>query len=280
VLRASEAEWKLFGDLIESRLGIVFEESRREILLARLQPRLAALHLETLTEYYHYLSRHPNADAEQPEIARTVTNGETYFFRESQQFEILTRHIVPDLCRRPRNRPLQILSAGCSSGEEPYSVGISLRESGLADSDWNIEGCDINPARLEKARAGVFDESSLRVCDDGRRQRYFRPSSGRFEVRPDYRAGVRFFEANLACEERALVDRYDVIFCRNVLIYFSDTAFQRTIDLLARHLVPGGFLLLGHSESLIDKRDDFQPVCLDGKIVYRLGGAGPSSGSS
>lgn len=269
MLRASEAEWKLFGDLIESRLGIVFEESRREILLARLQPRLAALHLDTLTDYYHHLTFHPNRDAEQAEIAKTVTNGETYFFRESQQFEVLARHVVPDLCRRPRTRPLHILSAGCSSGEEPYSVGISLREAGIAPAEWNIDGCDINPARLDKARAGVFEESSLRVCDDGRRQRYFRPEGGRYQVRPDYRAGVRFFEANLACQDLDLGPRYDVIFCRNVLIYFDAAARRRVIERFYERLQPGGCLLLGHSESLINLSTQFEIVHLREDLVYR-----------
>jgi chemotaxis protein methyltransferase CheR len=277
---ASEEEWKLLGDLIEARLGIVFDPGRRDILESRLEPRLAALHLDTLTDYYHHLIRHPRREQEQAELAKHVTNGETYFFRESQQFDLLTHRVLPELHGLGRLRPLRILSAGCSSGEEPYSLAFSLRDAGLAASTWEVDGCDVNGARLEKARAGLFDEPSLRVCDEGRRRRYFQPAAGRFRVRGDFRDGVRFFFGNLAGDDGGLLRSYDVVFCRNVLIYFSEIAFHRAVDLLARHLVPGGYLFLGHSESLIDRRSDFDPLCLDGKIVYRRKEDEPSSGSS
>ncbi len=272
MIRFQDVEWRLLSEVIESRFGLVFDAMRKEMLEDRLTERLVALHLETFTEYYHYLVSHPNREKEFSALAENVTNGETYFLRERHHFEILTKHIVPGLMAARGANPLRILSGGCSAGQEAYSIALMLRETcgGPKALQWEIDACDINPIRLSQANEAVYEESSLRACDNDERSRWFNRINGRWAVKPEYRQGIRFFEANLVARNSMMWGVYDVIFCRNVLIYFSDAAFHTAIDRFAQCLSPGGFLILGHSESLINKRTDFEPVCLDNRIVYRL----------
>ena len=271
---AAEAEWRLLTGLIESRFGLCFPGIRREILESRLRARLQELHLESYSEYYRYLRVHPQREAEYDHLVRRITNNETYFFREAHQFEVLTRDILPPLLPQLRGRPLRLLSAGCSSGEEAYSLAITLQNAGLErlGVTWAIDACDVNADRIARARAGVYEESALRACDPATRARYFTAVDGRFRLNDRHRAGVRFFEANLALPGAPVQPAtYDAIFCRNLLIYFSPEAFDGLIRQFAGWVRPGGYLLLGHAESLIDRGTDFEPVCLPDAVVYRAG---------
>jgi chemotaxis protein methyltransferase CheR len=265
------ADLKLLGDLIQERFGLTFEGVRQDILAARLGPRLRELHLDSPRAYYEYLRFHPQRDAEFERLPVLVTNNETYFFRETRQFEVLVEHVVPERRRASPGRPLRLLSAGCSSGEEPYSLGIALQGAGHAPGRvWEIDACDLNVERIARAKEGVYEEGSLRSCDVETRRRYFTQEGDRFRLRERYRAGVRFFQSNLLSPGFALErDAYDVVLCRNLLIYFGDAAFDRLIGLLARSLLPGGYLFLGHSESLFDRTTELQPVVLGGAVVYR-----------
>lgn len=268
----SDAEWKLLADLLEEQFGLSFTGVRREILESRLTPRFAAVQCAGPLQYYHHLRFHPERDRELAALPAAVTNNESFFFREAHHFRIITQHVVPALRDELRRRPLRILSAGCSSGEEPYSIVITLQEEtfGQLPKGWEIDACDLNPARLAQAREAHYGENALRNCDEGARRRYFCQRDGRYVLLERYREGVRFFPANLAREETPLPwDAYDVILCRNLLIYFRDEAFLRTAGRLARALAPGGLLLLGHSESLIDREPVLQPVIVDGVVVYR-----------
>jgi chemotaxis protein methyltransferase CheR len=272
--RFEAADWKLLTDLIQDRFGLTFDGVRSEILESRLKPRLAELHLKSLRDYYQFLSLHPEREAEFGRLRPLITNNETYFFREAHHFDVLVRRIVPDLRAALRTRPLRILSAACSSGEEAYSIVISLQNAGLelAGVQWEIDACDLNPERVSQARKGVYDAGSLRACDDETRRRYFREVGGRFELRERYRKGVRFFEANLLAPNGSFGwGTYDAIFCRNMLIYFGEEAFDGVIGLFARSLTPGGYLLLGHSESLLDRVTDFLPVSFGNGVIYRKG---------
>ena len=274
--RFETAEWKLLTDLIQERFGLTFGGVRGEILEARLRPRLHALHLRELRDYYHYLRFHPDRDAEFDRLAPLITNNETYFFRESHHFDILVRHVIPERREALRARPLRLLSAGCSSGEEAYSLVITLQNAGLelAGIRWEVDACDLNPERIAQAREGVYDAGSLRACDDETRRRYFKEESGRFRLRERHRKGVRFFQANLSAPNGTFGWAcYDAILCRNMLIYFSDDAFDGAIGLFARSLGPGGYLLLGHSESLLDRTSEFLPVSFGTGVVYRKGAA-------
>jgi chemotaxis protein methyltransferase CheR len=271
----NEVEWKLLADLIQERFGLSFSGVRRDILESRLKPRLQELHLQTILEYYHYLRFHPDRELEFGTLARRITNNETYFFREPHHFDIITRQVIPPLAAELKRRPLRILSAGCSSGEEAYSLVISLQNAGLefGGVTWEIDACDLNPLRIGQAREGVYEPTSLRACDDDAKRRYFDSRDGKYVLKPRHRTGVRFFESNLSSPQAGMGwGMYDVILCRNLLIYFSETSFNRLISVFARCLPPSGWLLLGHSESLIDRGTDFSPVCVEGAVVYRRGG--------
>jgi len=272
----SDAEWKLLSDLFHDRFGLVFEGIRRSFLEPRLAPRLRDLRLASYREYYHYLLFHPQREGEIGQLKVLLTNNETYFFRESHQLALLTNHLVPALMPRLEGRPLRVLSAGCSSGEETYSIVMQLQNAGLElrGVTWQVDGCDLNPRRLATAREAVYDANSMRGVPQEVRERHFDMVDLRFALRERHKKGVRFFEANLVDPAAGIGwGPYDVIFCRNVLIYFSESSFDAAISALARCLARGGTLMLGHSESLIDRRSDFVPICIDGSIVYRKAGA-------
>jgi chemotaxis protein methyltransferase CheR len=265
------ADLKLLGDLIQERFGLTFDGVRQEILASRLQPRMRELRMETPRAYYEYLRFHPQRDAEFDRLPALVTNNETYFFRETRQFEILIDHVLPERRAAAPSRPLRLLSAGCSSGEEPYSLAIALHDAGLplAGKSWEIDACDLNPERIGRAREAIYDETSLRACDAETRRRYFTAQDARFRLKDRYRAGLRFFQSNLLAPGFTLERPYDVILCRNLLIYFCDSAFESLIRIFARSLAPGGYLFLGHSESLFDRCTEFVPVVMGGLVIYR-----------
>jgi chemotaxis protein methyltransferase CheR len=267
-----QAELKLLTDLIEERFGLAFQGIRLEILESKLKPRLRELHLTTVRDYYQYLRFHPDREGELARLPAMVTNNETYFFRETHQFELLVSHVIPERRAALRGRPFRVLSAGCSSGEEPYSLSIALHNAGiaLAGISWEIDACDLNVERIARAQEGLYSESSLRACDADARRKYFVAEAGGFRLRDKYRANVRLFPTNLMAPHGALGwSVYDVILCRNMLIYVSEEAFSQVIGLFARSLLPGGYLLLGHSESLLDRKTAFAPAMVNGAVVYR-----------
>jgi chemotaxis protein methyltransferase CheR len=266
------AELKLLTDLIEERFGLAFQGIRLEILESKLRPRLRELHLTTVRDYYQYLRFHPDREGELARLPAMVTNNETYFFRETHQFDLLVSHVIPERRAALRGRPFRVLSAGCSSGEEPYSLSIALHNAGitLAGISWEIDACDLNVERIARAQEALYTESSLRACDADARRKYFVAEPGGFRLRDKYRANVRLFPTNLMAPSGALGwSVYDVILCRNMLIYVSEEAFSQVIGLFARSLLPGGYLLLGHSESLLDRKTAFAPAMLNGAVVYR-----------
>jgi chemotaxis protein methyltransferase CheR len=223
-------------------------------------------------DYYQYLRFHPDRETELARLPAMVTNNETYFFRETHQFDLLVSHVIPERRAALRGRPFRVLSAGCSSGEEPYSLSIALHNAGLglAGISWEIDGCDLNLERIARAQEALYPETSLRACDADARRKYFVAEPGGFRLRDKYRANVRLFPTNLMAPNGALGwSVYDVILCRNMLIYVSEEAFGQVIGLFARSLLPGGYLLLGHSESLLDRKTAFAPAMLNGAVVYR-----------
>lgn len=269
---AEAADWKLLSDLIQTRYGLLFDGSRRDILDSRLRSRMRELGLESLREYYLHLRSHPDREAELTRLACLITNNETYFFRETHQFDILIRHVVPPLRPSLEERSLKVLCAGCSSGDEAYSLVIALQNAGLETTGvtWEIDAHDVDSEQIAKGREALYDQSSLRACDPESRRRYFTTVDGGYRLKDRHRQGVRFFETNLVAPKGALGRGvYDVVLCRNMLIYFTQSAFTSVIDLFAQSLRPGGYLMLGHSESLLDRNTPFVSVLLDGAVVYR-----------
>jgi chemotaxis protein methyltransferase CheR len=265
---------RLVRDVIYNYCGIFFEDDSLYLLDRRLRPRLEALSLEDFTDYYRYL-RSAGSEArrsELEEVVDRVTTNETYFFRESYQLDAFRHEILPAIwSARPRGNHLSIWSAGCSTGEEAYSIAILILESGLF-GDWDVRvlGNDISRRVIQVARRAVYGRASFRSTDEYYLRRYFREVGGKHQVRDDVRSLVNFGHINLLDDAMvSLVGEVDVIFCRNVLIYFDYASRRRVIATFHRKLIHGGYLLLGHSESLSSISTSFELVHLKQDMVYR-----------
>jgi len=265
-------EHLLLNEVIERQFGLSFAPAKKEFLESRLKPRLASLHLRRFIDYYLLLQYDLNGELEH--LARLITNNETYFFREIYQFEGLFADGL-DVLRKAgwSNGELRVLSAGCSSGEEPYTLNLYARNAAarVPALKTTIDAFDIDADRLRMAREAVYGVGSLRSTTDDQKAQYFSEfTTDRWQLRRTYREGVSFGPGNiLDIASFQKPKPYDVVFCRNVLIYFSEAAFQHAIANFARVLRPGGLLFLGHSESLIGKSDRFETVRLERCIAYR-----------
>ncbi|MEM9593477.1 MAG: protein-glutamate O-methyltransferase CheR [Acidobacteriota bacterium] len=264
-------ELALFNELFSSKFGLHFPEHKREILESRLLPRLRANHLQRFSDYYLLLQY--DFQQELDPLTRAITNNESYFFRETSQFDSLKGDVIKELIQGGRTGSLNVLSAGCSSGEEPYTLNIYLRALyPVADPrTLRIDGVDLDSERLAQAASARYRPGSLRALDDEQTRRYF-DSVGEdsYELRTAYREGVHFRGGNIL--EPVTLRRglpYDAVFCRNVLIYFSEPALKTAIDHFSQIVRPGGLLYLGHSESIIGLSDAFQAERLGQCIAYR-----------
>ncbi len=265
-----DAEFRMLCELLRSHCGLHFGEESRFVLERRLGRRVVELGLGSFSAY-HYLLR---GDASgQDELARVVdelTTNETYFFRERNQLTALIDEIIPEL-RRTSSRPVHVWCAGCSSGEEPYSVVMLAREAGLEPGvDLRVYASDISRAMLQKARRGLYRESSFRQTEDALRHRYFTEKDGSFRIADDVKKQVDFIHLNLIDRTKiALLGTMDVILCRNVIIYFSLDTKKEVIGTFETRLRGGGYLLLGHSESLVNVSSAFELRHLRHDLVYR-----------
>ncbi len=264
-------ELALFNELFANNFGIHFPEHKLEILESRLLPRLRANGVQRFMDYY-LLLQYDLARELEP-LTRAVTNNESYFFRETAQFEALGGTQLDELCQGgPRPGQLSFLCAGCSSGEEPYTLNIFVRgfPASLAGA-LTIEGIDIDSERLEMARRAIYRPTSLRALTPEQTSRYFiRHETDGFELRETFRRGVQFHYGNiLDSDSFPGHGHFDAVFCRNVLIYFSEPALKAAVENFARVVRPGGMLFLGHSESIIGLTTAFQAERIGSCIAYR-----------
>ena len=266
-------EFRLLRDFVYGHCGILVRDDMKFVMQRRLSPRLEVLGLKDFSAYYRYLRFDAQRRAELETAIEALTTHETYFFREPRQLKAFTEEVLPLLERRnARLRRLRFWSAGCSSGEEAYTVAMLLKESGRFEG-WDVEvhGTDISRRVLAQARQGEYGASALRATPPEKVERYFtQVGPNRVRVRDEVRAWVSFGHQNLLDPESGpLLSRMDAVFCRNVMIYFDTPARQRVLRLIYDRLVPGGYLLLGHSENLINLSADFELVHLKGDLVYR-----------
>jgi chemotaxis protein methyltransferase CheR len=268
----SAEEFRLLRDLVYEYCGIFFQDDVTYILERRLNPRLRQLEISTFNEYYRYLRFSSQRRQELEEIIELLTTNETYFFREEYQLKAFSEEILPELIERhKRDRRLRIWSAGCSSGEEAYTIAMILKEERQLDG-WNVEvfGNDISRKVLQAARKGVYGRSSFRVLDPYYRDKYFVPHGDQMRVIDSLRSLVSFGQLNLLDREMLqLVGKVDIIFCRNVLIYFDQSARRQVVATFYEKLRGNGYLLLGHSESLMNITTVFELVYLKNDMVYR-----------
>ena len=264
--------FRLLRDAIYRRTGIWFADTSKYLLQKRLSPRARELNFESFQKYFYFLQYDPRADAEFDEIYDLVTTKETYFFREPAQLSAFVEEIVPDLLSRKSVKKIRVWSAGCASGEEPYSIAILLQESRYFQrAGFEIFASDISNEVLVRARKGQYRDTAFRSTDPTIRDKYFtRQPDGSWRIGDDIRNRVSFGRLNLYDEPRvSLLGHLDVIFCRNVIIYFDDVSKRSVISNFYNRLVDGGYLLLGHSESLISLSTQFKLKHLINDMVYQ-----------
>jgi len=271
----SEEEFRLLRDFIHERYGLYFDESQRLSLRSRLAPRLGSLDLLSFEDYYHYLRFGPDREEELQRMVSHLTNNETYFFREQAQLNVFSQTVLKSLRERKAQtgeRTLRILSAGCSTGEEAHTLAMIIYDSGQFFWNWDVQivGMDVDRAALDKAKKGVYFHNSFRALDPKILERHFAKDGLGAQVKEAIRRMVRLRLGNLM--DAASYDGLrplDVILCRNVLIYFSDATIRKVVSLFYEALAPGGYLLLGHAESLSRITDLFTPIRFPGAMVYQ-----------
>ena len=266
-------EFRLIRDFVNRFCGIYFADDSAYIVERRLRERLRELRLDDFGEYYRYLRYHPRAESELESAAEVLTTNETYFFREAYQLRAFTDEILPVARARALARGarrIDVWSAGCSSGEEVYTIAMLIEASGLFDGwDVRVFGNDISRRVLRKARDATYTSASFRAMIPEYERFFITTEEGR-QVHPRIRSMCHFGHLNLMNERRmAIVGRVDVTFCRNVLIYFDDTSRRKVLDTIYQRLHRGGYLLLGHSESLLQSGTAFEIAQLTTDIAYR-----------
>ncbi len=264
--------FRLLRDQIYRRTGMWFADSSKYLLQKRLSPRARELNFDSFQKYFYFLQYDPRADAEFDQIYDLVTTNETYFFREPAQLTAFAEEIVPEILERKTMKKVRIWSAGCSSGEEPYSIAILLQESRWFErAAFEIFASDINQQVLGKARRGHYRETAFRATDATLRDRYFtRDADGSWKISDEIRNRVSFGRLNLYDEGRvSLLGNLDVVLCRNVIIYFDDASKRVVVNSFYNRLQEGGYLLLGHSESLISLSTQFKLRHLRNDMVYQ-----------
>jgi chemotaxis protein methyltransferase CheR len=272
IIPLEEEVFRLIRDFVRDYCGIYFDDDSRYLLEKRLSRRVRSLHFSNFREYYRYLLYHKNREEELTSIIDIITVNETYFFREQNQLKTFSEEILPELrdINKDKKR-LRVWSAGCSTGEEPYTIAILVLEKGYFHN-WNIEifGSDINQRVLQAARSGIYRKNSFRATEPYFLRKYFREEDNISRISDNVKQYVNFSHLNLLDPFKVkLVGTVDVIFCRNVLIYFDYPSRKKVIDMFYERLADGGYLLLGHAESLINISTAFSLRHFKYDMVYQ-----------
>jgi chemotaxis protein methyltransferase CheR len=256
----TQAEFTRFSEFIIGQCGIKMPPSKKIMLEARLQKRLRSLEIPSYNEYYQYIHSE-GGSGELVHMLDAVTTNKTEFFRESIHFQYLTQTILPEALSEQegsklKGRPFFLWSAGCSTGEEPYTLAMVLSEFAHQHPSFrfSVIATDISTKVLDRARDGIYDEDRTAAIPLALKQRYVLRSKDRgknlVRIVPELRAAVQFKRLNLMDESFSFSEPLDVIFCRNVIIYFDRSTQERLINRFCRVLKPEGHLFLGHSESV------------------------------
>ena len=266
-LTMTDHEFNRLRKVVYDRAGIWFQDSKKYVLESRLARRLEELKLESFQQYLMLLTMGPYQQDEFQEMFNRITINETSFFRNSPQLDVFERQVLPGLLEARRHkRTLRIWSSACSTGEEPYTLAIQLhRTLGVRLADWKIEilGTDISEKALTAAQTARYAAYSMRTVQPLVLQRYFKQAGGFYQLDPTIQSMVHFELLNLKDSTAARrFGTWDVIFCRNVLIYFDDAMKKHCAELFHRQLAPDGTLFIGHSETLrnVDVAFDAVPV--------------------
>jgi chemotaxis protein methyltransferase CheR len=271
---------RLVRDLLNDRSGLTFADDNLGLLERRLRERMGALGLGDLADYLRLLGPGAEGDAELAELYELVATKETYLFREDYQLRAFRDSVLPVLAREGAKRKrLTCWSAGCSTGEEAYSVAVVLLESGLLGGwDVRVIGTDLSRRRLATARAGVYGQAAFRATSADRRRQFFVEREDGVHVCGALRRMCQFGLLNLVDMGRApKIQHVDAIFCRNVIIYLDSRSRRQVVLGLHDRLREGGYLMLGHAESLIHDPCGFELVRVGRDLLYRKPAQGERS---
>ncbi len=269
----SEEDFLKFREFFYRKTGIYFEESKRYFVDKRLVERLAATGTASFREYFVNL-RFDTRGAELQQLVNVMTVNETYFFREEYQFKCMVTSLLPEIARNKRpGEPIRIWSIPSSSGEEPYSICLYLLEHwpDIANYDVEIVASDIDTDILAQAKQGIYSQRSVQNLPAALLQKYFKKTrTGDWQISNDLREAVDFTQCNLSDPLSARAyHHFDLIFCRNLLIYFDDVSRRGAADVFYNALNPGGFICLGHSESMSRISSVFRIRKFADAIVYQ-----------
>ncbi len=265
IKRLSDEEFKKFAKLVHDESGIFMKETKITLLSNRLRKRLQLLKIEEFSDYYDYLVK-LTGDAKIKEyelLLDVVSTNETYFFRNERHFEALTKHCFPEIAKTKTNKKLKIWSAACSTGEEPYTLAICLLENMNLFPGWDVEivATDIALSVLEFAKKGIYSGRRIEKVEPALLAKYFTPIPGEekeYKVKDSLRKIVKFDSLNFFKDSVKFPKDVDIIFCRNVMIYF-DKDHQRTLVAdFYKSIRDEGFLFIGHSETLHSVSEDFK----------------------
>lgn len=273
-LEMTDSQFRLIRDFFRTHCGLHFGDDSRFLLEKRLARRIRELDLGSFASYLYLLRKDSTGVDEVAAAIDELTTNETYFFRERSQLHALFDEILPETLERRRSqgaRTVSLWSAGCSSGEEAYSLVMLGKEAGFEPGvDFRVYASDISRRVLQKARRGVYRPASFREGLDDFQKKYFVEEEGLWKISDDIKRHVVFTRLNLLDRPRvALLGTMDVILCRNVIIYFDLETKREVIGRFHEKLHPGGYLLLGHSESLINISSAFPLAHLRNDLVYR-----------
>ncbi len=265
-------EYKNFQNFLEKACGIVLGENKHYLVSSRLNRLMQENNIETLQALVDSLERSLNSPLK-TRVIEAMTTNETLWFRDTYPFEVLTQTIFEEH-REQRKPSVRIWSAACSSGQEPYSMSMVAEEYAKKNPGFRVEivATDISQAILNEAKHATYDALALaRGLSEERKRQYFAPVGEQWQVNANIRQRINFREVNLLQSYTSL-GKFDVIFCRNVLIYFSAESKSDILNRMAQSLNPRGFLMLGASESIAQYSDKFEMVRASSGVVYRLKG--------
>lgn len=271
---------ELFGRLrsfVYQKTGIYFQDNKRYLLESRIGRRLNALKLSGFPAYYEMLLK-SGGGGELKDLVNAITINETYFFRNLPKFDLLEHELIPEIvARRAKEgkKSIRIWSAACSTGDEPYTLALIVKERlqrKFPGVRFEMAGTDINTDVLEKASVGIYGAYGVRNVPAAMLRKYFKEDGARFQLSPEICRMVKYHHVNLS--DRVAMARMrgvDLVLCANVLIYFDMEAKQRVVSSIYNNLNPGGYLLVGFSETLYGVTQSFQPVRFDKIIAYKKG---------
>ncbi|MCX8056960.1 MAG: protein-glutamate O-methyltransferase CheR [Ignavibacteria bacterium] len=264
------SSFELLRDLIQLKTGIYFDNGKAEYLADKIAPRLIENNLTSFLDYYYKLKYEDDSN-EWKELINAITINETYFYREYPHLKVLVERIIPDYFQKFPQIPLRIWSGACSTGEEPLSIAIAINEAGYFEKyPIKIFATDLNPYSIEKAKQGLFRERSFRAFPLELREKYFTKEGNLYKIKNDILEKVDFSVKNiLDFNELPFLYLSNIIFVKNVMIYFSDAVIKNFIDNLYSRMTNQSYLFIGISESLIKYHTKFELTEIDGVFLYQ-----------